>query len=995
MKTDLERQHVALSLRDRVKFANPSRRLQRVATLLAVAAALILSASVGTCSEPASRDHEVSGGRAGETRARRVAYHCGFEAETDVDYDLWPDAWTRVRDRRYPSYVSVRIQPEHGRQRIGDPAPAGNRVLRMELDGANASVTSPHVPVQRFQTYELSLRVRGASASDKIVTAALTFYDANRRSLGSQRSILYPQPGEDWRTLTLPDVEIEDSLTRYVRVHLTTDSLGRFAAGGSIDFDDVRLVEFPQVKLATDRTPALYSPGERPTLKCAVSADRPAIVWADFQLFDRQGTLVDEETVALTGEEPFGPAFPGEATSTTDGHASDAVGAAKADPAAPLDGSSGHGASEYGASEHDAAKAGGGHEEETHGDDEEEEATSAHAVLRSIATWTPELPGPGYYEAVVRCRGRDRDPSNRQPSAEGDVTFQRRVRFVALPKIEPARGGSFGWSFSAVRQPLAPRTLAQLAPELGVQWIRLPVWYDHEDQLAENEMADFLERLSEQGVQFIGALDRPPPRLCVGFATDEEIPIARAISDPALWQPALSPILPRMALKIQRWQLGSDDDLSLIGFPDRQRAIADVRAELIRYNRQVQIGVAWNWIYDLAPDVANELQFISFRADPPFAAHELDAYLEANTGRPFGTVVQIKLLDAGEYSDEARARDMLERMIQTRRHETLAALLPEPFSASRGIFTESGEPTPMLLPWRTAASQLGAARRIGQLSLRSEAVNHVFLRGNDALLVAWSDVPTQETLYLGDRPSAVDLWGNPVPLETVGEEHVVPIGPVPIFVSGLHPEIAAWRARFRLLQRDLESVPNKPQKLLWEGENAFAQGASGTLRVDAPELFTGGAMSPTFRLSPGETTHGDLTFTLGPQANGGMQTVRIDFDVSADRPYKFSTYEKVYVGLKDVRIDIRSGIDAMGALVVEQEFVNLGQTPVSFDFYLYAPDRKRKRLQLREVGPGTYKLEYLFPDGESLLGKELWLRAEASDGLRVLNHRFTPQRDDK
>jgi hypothetical protein len=167
------------------------------------------------------------------------------------------------------------------------------------------------------------------------------------------------------------------------------------------------------------------------------------------------------------------------------------------------------------------------------------------------------------------------------------------------------------------------------------------------------------------------------------------------------------------------------------------------------------------------------------------------------------------------------------------------------------------------------------------------------------------------------------------------------------------------------------------------------------MRVDAPGLFSGAAMSPTFRLGPGESTQGELTFSLGPQANGGLQTVRIDFDVSADRPYKFSTYEKVYVGLKDVRIDLRSGIDAMGALLVEQEFVNLGQTPLSFDFYLYAPDRKRKRLQLREVGPGSYKLEYVFPEGEDLIGKELWLRAEATDGLRVLNHRFTPQREEE
>src|SRR5215213_8533374 len=36
-------------------------------------------------------------------------FHCGFEPESDPDYDMWPEGWTRVRDARHPLYLPVQI----------------------------------------------------------------------------------------------------------------------------------------------------------------------------------------------------------------------------------------------------------------------------------------------------------------------------------------------------------------------------------------------------------------------------------------------------------------------------------------------------------------------------------------------------------------------------------------------------------------------------------------------------------------------------------------------------------------------------------------------------------------------------------------------------------------------------------------------------------------------------------------------------------------------
>jgi hypothetical protein len=50
-------------------------------------------------------------------------------------------------------------------------------------------------------------------------------------------------------------------------------------------------------------------------------------------------------------------------------------------------------------------------------------------------------------------------------------------------------------------------------------------------------------------------------------------------------------------------------------------------------------------------------------------------------------------------------------------------------------------------------------------------------------------------------------------------------------------------------------------------------------------------------------------------------------------------------------------------------------------------------MQITRLGRGEDRKIYVLPDAESLRGKELWLRAEQVDGLRVLNYKWTVGRD--
>jgi hypothetical protein len=76
-------------------------------------------------------------------------------------------------------------------------------------------------------------------------------------------------------------------------------------------------------------------------------------------------------------------------------------------------------------------------------------------------------------------------------------------------------------------------------------------------------------------------------------------------------------------------------------------------------------------------------------------------------------------------------------------------------------------------------------------------------------------------------------------------------------------------------------------------------------------------------------------------------------------------------------------------LEVEQRLVNNTEQPVSFRFDLFAPNQKRVRMQAHDMPPGTDVRTYRLPDGQMLMGKTLWIRAEEIDGRRVLSKRFT------
>ena len=147
----------------------------------------------------------------------------------------------------------------------------------------------------------------------------------------------------------------------------------------------------------------------------------------------------------------------------------------------------------------------------------------------------------------------------------------------------------------------------------------------------------------------------------------------------------------------------------------------------------------------------------------------------------------------------------------------------------------------------------------------------------------------------------------------------------------------------------------------------------------------------TSQLAPGVELQHHFDIMLPYNASSGRQKVRVDFQLQAERPYRFSVYRQMDIGLGEVYVEIATGLNDRGELEVEQRLVNATDDPVSFGCQLYVPDRRRLMTQIIGlVGADDLKI-YRLPDGKELLGKTLWLRAQEIGGPRMLNYRFVAE----
>ena len=867
-------------------------------------------------------------------------FHCTFDPSTDLNFDGWPDRWTRAHGEGFPNYVSVLIEDQ--------PSPHAERCLHIELDGGGAIAYSPPIAVNSLFSCVLEGYVCTRGLEHDRAFLSLNLLDENSHPVETYTTDKVVQAPQ-WQKLQLGPIAPRNPQIRFatIGVHLEPKTAeGRHDVKGSASFTDIWLGCLPRLTVSTNRPSNLFTPDQSVEITCIASGfeeDRPTV---SLELEDAYGKSLQRMTQPLDTKLPPTPLPP--------------VAASKAVPTGTDDDSD---------------------------DDDDAQRTADLAKLAQRGrsgkiVWKPAIPGPGFYRVRAAVQG---------------PTVLDRQRSVSLAVIEPQSASAdseFAWELARGDRGLPLTRLSSLVCQAGVHREKYPVWFGP-DELAVKlpEFQAFCDRLAPYNIEVVGLLCDPPAEVVAQFGDLQKPSAADVFGAPTkFWYPALEPVLSRLSGQISWWQLGGDRDTSFVGYPNLPEKIKQIRAVLNRLGRDVNLGLGWGWTNAL-PSARGQppWRFLSLSAQPPLTAAELNTYLQATAGAACQRWVVIEPLSRDGYDTEVRAEDLVRRIIAAKIQHADAIVATDPLDPQHGLLGEDGSPAELFVPWRTAALALGAGQYLGAVELPRGSRGEVFSRGEDAAMAVWNEHATSETLYLGQHLRQIDIWGRArVPSQTA-QGQVIAVARQPAFITGVNEAVARWRMDCTLARDRLPCIVGQAQENTLRMKNRFADTVSGTATLVLPEGWTADPKQITFRLERGEPLAQPLRMILPLGATCGRHPLRIDFQVQADQPYRFSVYQHIEVGLGDVSIEIRTLLNKQGQLEVEQAFINDTDRRVSFRCELFAADRQRQKFDILGLGPGRDVHRYFFAKGAELLGRTLDLRAAEFDGPRILNYRFTAE----
>lgn len=838
-----------------------------------------------------------------------------------------------------------------------EPQATSGRLLEINLDGASALVASPPIRVTSRFSYLLTTQIKTIGLKYSTVTLSIDFFDSSGKLLQTRQQELASRR-DGWHTITIESIDPGDELIDRAVVSLDVRRGSRGDLHGVVSLDDVWLARLPRITVTTNCPYNVYRNKDDVVVRCELSGIREQNPEIRFQLLDASSKELHGGSVLLDGR----------------------------------------------LIEEDTRKA----------SDIMDGVGKAPKGYEGVTEWRPRIPQHGFYSVVVTMLSSD--SSGKQTEAERKMD-RRVIWLAAVAPLPMAVEGDFGWSLPKIDEPLSIANLTGLLPNVGINWVKFPAWYDVTQPRRGDEIIRFVEMLDASNIEVVGVLDRPPAGIEFAHRLGANPTIAELLSfDQAVWLPALDPVMSRLSMRLRYWQLGSDADTSLVGFPKLPAKIAEIQSRLFRFGQQVSFGLPWLW--DGTSQVPSPVtwDFEQLAPDPSLSLEKFEAFVSrprSGTTKRWITVeppeaIEDSSLDKIEQLN-ARATEFVRKLVAAKQHGVDAIIVSRPFDDNVGLMRSNGMPAELLLPWRTTAAMLSGAKYLGAVQLPHGSENRNFLRPDgQVVMVVWNSTRQQEELFLGNEAKQIDIWGGTTQLPVKDYQQIVKVGPVPTFVLGVNEPIVRWRMSARFKSDHVESIFGKPHPNAIYFQNFFSQGIGGKISIAAPQSRSEqsrhadgsaeGLMRESDRWSF-EPPQNEFTLEAGESATFpfdvrlknalfGAQPVRIDVVVDADEQFHFSIYRTMYVGSGDISIEFKTHLDKDGVMVVEQNMTNTAKLPVDFKCFLYAKGYRRQRAQVYRLGATPDRTIYRYRSGKELLGKELTLEAEEIGGERVLKHRF-------
>ncbi len=221
-----------------------------------------------------------------------LIYTCNFETANDINYDQWPDRWTRRRGLGYPHYLKIEIRPEQ--------TATGEQALHVDLNGGAAAAMSPHVAASEKYGYWLEGRLRTARLVHDEAFLSLTFLDAQQSVVQRYFSERIGQ-SDGWQNVRIGPVGPNRDDVRWVVIGVHVEPTGADAdLRGLAVFDDLWLGRVPRLRVNTTAKHNLYTDVKSVRIEGTLTGSTSEVVGVTFELFDALGRQLLFENQELT-----------------------------------------------------------------------------------------------------------------------------------------------------------------------------------------------------------------------------------------------------------------------------------------------------------------------------------------------------------------------------------------------------------------------------------------------------------------------------------------------------------------------------------------------------------------------------------------------------------------------------------------------------------------------------------------------------------------------
>ena len=846
----------------------------------------------------------------------------------DRDYDGLPDDWTRRKGLGFPTYVRAAIDSDQGRH--------GTHSLRFKVNGGAASLYSPVTQevgrIDRLFAYVFQGYVRTQLLEHDAAVFSISFLNQKRQRI--QRFLTQPVTGthRDWVCLRAgPMTPHEDA--RYVAIgcHLV-QSKGRDVRG-SVWFDDLWLGRLPRLSLATNFA-AHFKERDQPIQITAKVSGLDSTATSQLEM-----VLVDNSAGSDNSDNSDGTLKRETRKLTIPKTAADV----------------------------DAARA------------------SSTPISE---TWELPLQQPGFY--TVRA----------ELIRDGTAIRTEQTTFAVMDLVDRNRPGEFGWSIGKMPKDLQIEALGDLAFQSGINWLKYPLWGidPSKDPQRCSDISLLFEWLDRRQITPVGLLDNPPPQVRDKFSRDWS-GVSEVFSMPStFWYPSLEPVVTRFASNVWHWQVGSESDASFIGMKKLAETIGPIKRQLDGGGRDTHVGLHWNWNAPIPTKAELPGAFLSINSPEPLSGPELAEKLKESAASGLPCWVLLKPLAKSQFSAEERATNLMKRMVAAKTGGAEAIFAWNVFDKEYGLLNDDGSPDTLFLPWRTTALTLQGTEYLGSFRLPGRSTNHVFARDDEVVIVIWNDEPHTEEdephteeLYLGENVVVTDLWGRQsrARVEANPKRQIIEVGPLPVIIRGCSAPVARWRLAVQFEKGKIRSEYGGHEDAI-RAVNTFRQGINATATLNVPHDWKVEPKTWSISAAAGESLRLPMLLELPPDASLGQEEWDIDFEIAADRPYRFKVYRPYQVGIGDILITVVGRKHEDGRLEIEQVITN-NTTPtevLDFRCSLSMEGHRRQKQFVTKLGDDEDRKLYYFPDAESLRGKKVWLRAEQVNGRRVLNKKL-------